>query len=73
MMTPTEQQEALSAAYSESGIIIVPLPRAGGWAVFNVARTLCGVVTSLDVVTTVWFPPDKRPTGRRPTLEELGL
>ena len=73
-MTPDEQ-EALSRVYSNDVMILLPLS-SGSIAVFNNARTLCGIVADARQARLLWYPPAKRANIRgalRPSLEEIGL
>lgn len=69
------EQEALSRCYGNDILILLPLS-SGNIAVFNAARTLCGIVADVRQARLVWYPPAKRANISdvpRPSLEELGL
>lgn len=75
-MSPDEQ-EALSRRFGDDIIILLPL-RSGKIAVFNAARTLCGIRDQVWLDTNMktpdcWYAPAKPPKGADFSLEDLGL
>ena len=81
----SDEQEALSRVYSDDIIILLPL-RSGRVAVFNSARTLCGMIHKPEPIRDdtwpwwkelmrVWHKPaaTPKPSSATPSLEELGL